>query len=109
LLDLLEFEEETDQENQSPIPGAFRIDPARLRNSLQITVPGDVEVVLYCSSRREIVSARAALELQRIGIKKVWVLDSGLNGWRGNGLPLSPFPAASEAVAERLGIRLPNV
>jgi membrane protein DedA with SNARE-associated domain/rhodanese-related sulfurtransferase len=109
LLDLLEFEEETDHENQSAIPGAFRIDPARLRKSPRIMVPGDVEIVLYCSSRREIVSARAAVELQRMGIKNVWVLDSGLNGWREKGLPLSPSPEAPEAVAERLGVRLPDV
>ena len=109
LLDLLEFEEETDHESQSAIPGACRIDPARLRKSPQITVPSDLEIVLYCSSPREIVSARAAVELQRIGIKNVWVLDCGLNGWREKDLPLSPSPAAPEAVAERLGIRLPNV
>jgi rhodanese-related sulfurtransferase len=108
LLDLLEFEEEAGIESPPAIPGAFRIDPSRLRNSPRISVPGDVEIVLYCSSRREIVSAQAALALQRIGVENVWVLEGGLHGWREKGLPLSPFPEVAEAVAERLGVKLPD-
>lgn len=109
LLDLLDFEEEADIESPPAIPGAFRIDPSRLRNSSRIVVPDDVEIVLYCSSRRDIVSAHAALALQRIGVKNVWVLEGGLHGWREKGLPLSELPEAPEAVAERLGVRLPDV
>jgi membrane protein DedA with SNARE-associated domain/rhodanese-related sulfurtransferase len=108
LLDLLDFEEETDIESPPAIPGAFRIDPSRLRNSPRISVPDDVEIVLYCSSRREIVSAQAALALKRIGVENVWVLEGGIHGWREKGLPLSQFPEAPEAVAERLGVRLPD-
>jgi membrane protein DedA with SNARE-associated domain/rhodanese-related sulfurtransferase len=113
LLDLLDFEEdafeeEADIESNQAIPGAFRIEPSRLRNSSRIFVPDDVEIVLYCSSRRDIVSARAALELRRIGVENVWVLEGGLHGWREEGFPLSQFPEAPEAVAERLGVRLPN-
>ena len=108
LLDLLDFEEEADIESPPAIPGAFRIDPSRLRNSPRIAVPDDVEIVLYCSSRSEIVSAQAALALNRIGVENVWVLEGGLQGWREKGLPLSQFPEAPEAVAERLGVRLPD-
>ena len=108
LLDLLDFEEEADIESPPAIPGAFRIDPSRLRNSPRIAVPDDVEIVLYCSSRSEIVSAQAALALKRIGVENVWVLEGGLQGWREKGLPLSQFPEAPEAVAERLGVRLPD-
>ena len=108
LLDLLEFEEETDLESPSSIPGAFRIDPSRLRNSPRISVPEDVEIVLYSSSRSEIVSAQAALALKRIGVEDVWILEGGMHGWRDKGLPLSQFPAVPEAVAERLGVRLPD-
>jgi rhodanese-related sulfurtransferase len=108
LLDLLDFEEEADIEIPPAIPGAFRIDPSRLRNSPQVFVPDDVEIVLYCSSRREIVSAQAALALKRIGVQNVWVLEGGIHGWREKGLPLSQFPEAPEAVAERLGVRLPD-
>jgi rhodanese-related sulfurtransferase len=108
LLDLLDFEEEADIESPPAIPGAFRIDPSRLRNSPRISVPDDVEIVLYCSSRSDIVSAQAALALKRIGVENVWVLEGGLHGWREKGLPLSQFPEAPEAVAERLGVRLPD-
>ena len=109
LLDLLDFEEETGSESPQAIPGAFRIDPSRLRHSPRIAVPDDVEIVLYCSSQRDIVSARAAVALKRIGVENVWVLEGGLDSWREKGLPLSQFPEAPRAVAERLGVRLPNV
>ena len=109
LLDLLDFEAATGSESPQAIPGAFRIDPSRLRHSPRIAVPDDVEIVLYCSSRRDIVSARAAVALKRIGVENVWVLEGGLDSWRERGLPLSQFPEAPEAVAERLGVTLPNV
>ena len=108
LLDLLDFEEEADIESANAIPGAFRIDPSRLRNSQRISIPDDIEIVLYCSSRSEIVSAQAALVLKRIGVENVWILEGGICGWREKGLPLSQFPEAPEAVAERLGVRLPD-
>jgi rhodanese-related sulfurtransferase len=108
LLDLLDFEVETGSESPQAIPGAFRVDPSRLRHSPRITVPGDVEIVLYCSSRCDIVSARAAAALQRIGVENVWVLEGGLDGWREAGLLLSQSPEAPEAVAERLGVKLPE-
>jgi membrane protein DedA with SNARE-associated domain/rhodanese-related sulfurtransferase len=108
LLDLLDFEEETGSESPQAIPGAFRIDPSRLRHSPRIAVPDDVEIVLYCSSRRDIVSARAAVALKRIGVENVWVLEGGLDSWREKGLPLSQFPEAPGAIAERLGVRLPD-
>jgi len=108
LLDLLDCEDETGGESPQAIPGAFRIDPSRLWHSPRIAVPDDVEIVLYCSSRRDIVSAQAALALKRIGVENVWVLEDGIRGWREKGLPLSDFPEAPEAVAERLGVRLPS-
>jgi membrane protein DedA with SNARE-associated domain/rhodanese-related sulfurtransferase len=108
LLDLLDFEEETGSESPQAIPGAFRIDPSRLRHSPRIAIPDDVEIVLYCSSRRDIVSARAAVALKRIGVENVWVLEGGLDSWREKGLPLSQFPEAPGVVAERLGVRLPD-
>ena len=108
LLDLQDFEEEAGIESPPAIPGAFRIDPSRLRNSARIDVPSDVEIVLYCSSRSNIVSAQAALALQRIGVGKVLVLEGGLHGWRETGLPLSQWPEAPEAFALRLGVTLPD-
>ena len=108
LLDLLDFEEETGSESPQAIPGAFRIDPSRLRHSPRIAVPDDVEIVLYCSSRRDVVSARVAVALKRIGVENVWVLEGGLDSWREKGLPLCQFPEAPGAIAERLGVRLPD-
>jgi membrane protein DedA with SNARE-associated domain/rhodanese-related sulfurtransferase len=108
LLDLLDLEEQTDIESPPAIPGALRIDPSRLRNSPRIAVPDDVEIVIYGSSRSDLVSAHVALALKRIGVENVWVLDGGLQGWREKGLPLSQFPEAPETVAERLGVRLPD-
>lgn len=102
------FEEATGAASAAAIPGACRVDRSRLRESPRIDVPGDVEIVLYSSSGGEMASARAALELQRVGIENVWILDGGLDGWREKGLPLSQVPVPPEAVAARLGVTLPQ-
>jgi len=107
VLDLVHFEEETETESLEAIPGAFRLEPSRLRKSPHITVPNDVEIVLYCSSRGDIVSARAAVGLKRVGIDKVWVLEGGLNAWREQGFPVSQ-PGEAELVAARFGVKLPQ-
>jgi hypothetical protein len=75
-------------EKQPAIPGAFRVDPSRLRTSRQLTVPNDVDIVLYSSSGGATVPARAAVGLQRIGIDNLWVLEGGLRAWREQGFPL---------------------
>jgi len=108
VLDLLNFEEETDSEGFEAIPGAFNVDPSRLRKSPHITVPDDVEIVLYCSSGRDTVSARVAVALKRIGVDKVWVLEGGLKAWREQGFPVSQSLEVPELVAERLGVKLPE-
>jgi len=108
VLDLLAFELETEGDSPEAIPGAFRVDPSRLRNSPNIMVPDDVQVILYSSSGRDTVCARAAVGLNRIGIDNVWVLEGGLNGWREKGFPVSKVPEKPEIVAERLGIKLPE-
>jgi membrane protein DedA with SNARE-associated domain/rhodanese-related sulfurtransferase len=107
VLDLLEFEEETDGESQEAIPGAFRVDPLRLRRSPHFNVPNDVQIILYSSSGGDFVSARAAVALQRIGVEKVWVLEGGLKAWREQGFPVSQSPELPEVAAERVGVRLP--
>jgi 3-mercaptopyruvate sulfurtransferase SseA len=53
------------------------------------------------------VSARAAVDLERIGVRKVWVLEGGLKAWREHGFPVSRSPEAPELVAARFGINLP--
>ncbi len=107
VLDLLDFELETEGDSPEAIPGAFRVDPSRLRNSPHITVPDDVQVILYSSSGRDTVCARAAVGLNRIGIDNVWVLEGGLKAWQEKGLPVSKSPEPPEVVAERLGVKLP--
>ena len=108
VLDLLNFEDETEGETSEAIPGAFRVDPSRLRKSPSIAVPDDVEMILYCPSGGEMVSARVAMALNRIGIDKVWVLEGGLKAWREQGFPVSQSLEAPELVAERLGVTLPK-
>lgn len=108
VLDLLDFEDETDGKSPEAIPGAFRVDPTLLRKSPHISVPNDVEIILYSSSGGDTLSARVAVALKRIGVDKVWVLEGGLNAWREHGFPVSHSLEAPEVIAERLGIRLPS-
>ena len=108
VLDLLDFELEIEGDSPEAIPGAFRVDPSRLRNSPHITVPDDVKIILYSSSGRDTVCARAAVGLNRIGIDNVWVLEGGLKAWREKGFPVSKSPEQPEVVAERLGVKLPE-
>jgi membrane protein DedA with SNARE-associated domain/rhodanese-related sulfurtransferase len=108
VLDLSDFEA-SDGESPPAIPGAFRVDPFRLRKSPHLTVPDDVEIVLYSSSGGDTVAARVAVGLKRIGVDNVWVLEGGLKAWRQQGLPVSQTPEAPEVAAERVGVRLPPV
>ena len=108
VLDLANFEDDGTSELVEAIPGAFVVDPSLLRNATQIAVPDDVKVILYCPSGSDAVSARAAVGLKRIGVDKVWVLEGGLRAWREHGLPVSQSPEVPEAVAERLGVKLPD-
>ena len=107
VLDLATFEGDSDSTLLEAIPGAFSVDPSRLRESPHITIPDDVQIILYSSSGGDIESARAAMALQRIGVRKVWVLEGGFKAWREQGLPVSHHVATPDVVAERLGIRLP--
>jgi membrane protein DedA with SNARE-associated domain/rhodanese-related sulfurtransferase len=107
VLDLANFEEDSDSESVEAIPGAFVVDPSALRKATQIAVPDDVKIILYCPSGSDAVSARVAVGLKRIGVDKVWVLEGGLKAWREHGLPVSQSREVPEAVAERLGVKLP--
>jgi membrane protein DedA with SNARE-associated domain/rhodanese-related sulfurtransferase len=108
VLDLLDFETQTGTGTPEAIPGAFRVDPSRLRTSSHITVPDNVDIILYSSSGGDTVPARAAIGLQRIGVNKVWVLEGGLKAWREQGLPLSKTPEEAEVAAARVGVKLPT-
>jgi membrane protein DedA with SNARE-associated domain/rhodanese-related sulfurtransferase len=107
VLDLMSFEDETESQSLEAIPGAFRVDPSLLYESPSITVPEDVKIILYCSSGSDMVAARAAVGLKRIGVDKVWVLEGGLKAWREHGYPVSISLEPPELVAGRLGVKLP--
>ena len=103
IVDLLNFE---DGEVKAGIPGAIRIDPARLRRLSRLIMPDDLEIVLYCSSKREITSARVALALGKKGIPKLWILDGGLDGWIKEGYPVTPDLSSPGDRALELGIQI---
>ena len=103
MIDLLNFE---DGELNEGIPGAIRIDPARLRHLSRVVMPDDSDIILYCSSAREITSARVALALRKKGIQNVWILEGGLNRWIKEGYPVIPnLTNPKDRVAE-LGIQV---
>lgn len=82
VLDLLQFEHESETNGVEAIPGACSIDPSRLQNTQPLIVPDDVEVVLYSSSGGDAVNAKAALGLQRVELTEsgCWRVDSKPGG-----------------------------
>jgi membrane protein DedA with SNARE-associated domain/rhodanese-related sulfurtransferase len=107
VLDLAQFEAESAGDIPVAIPGAFVVDPTRLRMAAQVAVPDDLKIILYSPSGSHTVSARAAVGLKRIGVDHVWMLEGGLKAWQDHGLPVSRSPEQPEVVAERLGVKLP--
>jgi membrane protein DedA with SNARE-associated domain/rhodanese-related sulfurtransferase len=105
IFDLLDYEAREGE--IEGIPGAVRIDPRRLQKSPRLVVPEGVDVVLYCSSRNEFVSARVADALEKRGFSNVWVLEGGLEAWVQEGRPLAAEMSTPELVAARLGITRP--
>jgi rhodanese-related sulfurtransferase len=104
IIDLLDFEEA--QGDRAGIPGAVRMDPARLRSRLRVVVPENLGLVLYCSSSGELTSARVAVALRKKGISNVWVLEGGLTAWKKEGLPVTLRLSTSAEAAERFGKKI---
>jgi rhodanese-related sulfurtransferase len=104
IVDLLSFEE--GDEGLAGIPGAVRMDPARLRSRIRVVVPENVGIVLYCSSSGELTSARVAVALQKMGISNIWVLEGGLAAWKKDGFPVTVHLSTSSEVTERFGIKV---
>jgi rhodanese-related sulfurtransferase len=76
------------------IPGARHIGRGVLERDVESVFPDrDVELVLYCGGGYR--SALAALNLQKMGYRRVVSMDGGIRGWREAGYPedLSPAPA----------------
>ena len=104
IIDLLDFEEA--QGDRAGIPGAVRMDPARLRSRLRVVVPENLGLALYCPSSGELTSARVAMALRKKGISNVWVLEGGLTAWKKEGLPVTLRLSTSAEAAERFGIKI---
>jgi membrane protein DedA with SNARE-associated domain/rhodanese-related sulfurtransferase len=68
------------------LPGALRIGPDELKQRKEI-IPTDRDIILYCTCPSEETSAKVALELRRLGIKRVRPLRGGLQGWKDAGYP----------------------
>ncbi len=102
VIDLLNYE--ADERVPAGIPGALRVDPARLRKAPRLIVPEGVDVVLYCSTKNEFASARVAESLSKMGFADVWVLEGGLAAWVQEGRPVSVELNTPEQFAARLGI-----
>jgi membrane protein DedA with SNARE-associated domain/rhodanese-related sulfurtransferase len=69
------------------VPGALRIGPEELRLHRD-EIPGDRDIVLYCTCPSEETSAKVAMELRRLGVSRVRPLKGGLQGWKDAGYPL---------------------
>jgi membrane protein DedA with SNARE-associated domain/rhodanese-related sulfurtransferase len=104
IIDLLDFEEA--HEDRAGIPGAIRMNPARLRSRLRVVVPENLDLVLYCSSSGELTSARVAVALRKKGVSNVWVLEGGLAAWKKEGLPVTLRLSTSTEATERFGIKI---
>ncbi|HVO98160.1 MAG TPA: rhodanese-like domain-containing protein, partial [Bryobacteraceae bacterium] len=71
------------------IPGAIRIDPRKLELYKDVEISPSRDVVLYCASPGEFISARVALALRQKGIVRVRPLAGGLRGWQTRGFPIT--------------------
>ncbi|HSU19685.1 MAG TPA: VTT domain-containing protein [Acidobacteriaceae bacterium] len=69
------------------LPGAMRIGPDELKQRREM-IPLDRDVVLYCTCPSEQTSAKVALELRKMGVRRVRPLRGGLQGWKDAGYPL---------------------
>jgi len=69
------------------LQGALRIGPTDLTQRKEM-IPLDRDIVLYCTCPSEETSAKVALELRRLGIRRVRPLRGGLQGWKDAGYPL---------------------
>ncbi len=76
------------------LQGALRIGPNDLKLRKEM-IPLDRDIVLYCTCPSEETSAKVALELRRMGIRRVRPLRGGLQGWKDAGYPLDVVTAVN--------------
>ncbi len=78
------------------LPHALRIGPDELKQRHAL-IPRDRDVVLYCTCPSEETSAKVALELRRLGVRRVRPLRGGLQGWKDAGYALEPVEVGAAA------------
>jgi membrane protein DedA with SNARE-associated domain/rhodanese-related sulfurtransferase len=105
IFDLLDYEARIGE--IAGIPGAVRVDPTRMRTSPKLDLPEGMSVVLYCSSRGELASARVSEALRNRGMENVWVLEGGLEAWTQEGRPVTTKLSTPEEILKRMGVALP--
>ena len=104
VLDLLRFED--DPEGSCAIPGAVRADPSKIRHKTRIVVPEGVDLVLYCNSKNNFVTARVAASMRKTGVPRILILEGGLEAWKAAGFPLNTDFANPILELKRLGIEM---
>jgi membrane protein DedA with SNARE-associated domain/rhodanese-related sulfurtransferase len=77
------------EEVEDKLPGAIWLNRLDLEQQAR-DIPRDRDVVVYCSCPNEATSARAALQLKKLGITRVRPLEGGYDAWRERGYPLTP-------------------
>ena len=80
------------------LPGALRIGPDELKQRREM-IPTDRDIVLYCTCPSEETSAKVALELRRMGVRRVRPLRGGLQGWKDAGYPVEDVLTISTVAA----------
>jgi membrane protein DedA with SNARE-associated domain/rhodanese-related sulfurtransferase len=82
------------------IPGALLVDTAEQDIEL-LELPGDGEIILYCTCPNEASAARIAKSLMRRGFTHVRPLLGGFDAWIEAGLTVDTLPVAGSAQQER--------
>jgi membrane protein DedA with SNARE-associated domain len=76
------------EEVEDKLPGAIWFNRREIEQQAR-DIPRDRDVVIYCSCPNEATSARAALQLKKLGITRVRPLAGGYDAWRERGYPLT--------------------
>ncbi|HTV83099.1 MAG TPA: DedA family protein/thiosulfate sulfurtransferase GlpE [Acidobacteriaceae bacterium] len=78
------------------LPGALSLTPDKLVEDSG-RIPRDQEIVLFCTCPSEATSAKMALTLRRMGIRRVRPLRGGYDEWKRLGYPLVEIVTSTAA------------
>lgn len=104
VLDLLRYED--DVENLERIPGAIRVNPRDICRAQRVVVPLDLDIIVYCTARSNFSSARVAIALKKHGVRRVRLLEGGLNAWRNCHYPVTLDFGDPKLTLARCGIQI---